>query len=403
MTFDRMFRVGGIVAIASCLLAPLASAEKITVGENGINTIQGAVLLALSNGDLEDTVCIPKGTYDETVCIDLTGTNQTSLVVQRSGKKGTVVINGEGTGNPAIKIDGVDNVTLKDLTLNSADNNDGVPALTIDDASNIHVEKVSGTATDDAGVATGPDTLGVTLKNCEFSGMLLIGFDMDGKSHTLDKCTANACGDNGVILRDSSSNCQLTKVTANSNGGFDATHTGYVDVNGDGHYLDKCKVIGMGMDGIAIEGTGHRVNGCTVSDALQACIYVDDSQATITNCDASGGIFGFMGGGVGTVVEGGSFSNNSSHGLAFSFDGTQIRNVKADKNGGDGVQVITADGVSITDSSFKKNAGEAVNINGGSDCWVANNTAKGGEGFVDNGTDNAGTGNNAKNDGQNDF
>jgi hypothetical protein len=333
------------------------------------------------------------------VLITLTTTQH--LTIMGKGKNSETLIQGVGALNPAIRISSFSNVSIENLILMSSGAADGVAALEIlGDSSNVTCNDVRGMASDDVGVELGPDTLGVLLENCEFSGMSQRGFIIDGRSHSLMRCTADACGLNGFLFAEDSANCLVHRCRAAATGGSDPTNTGVIDVNGTGHLIRDSEAHG-GLDGFAIRGSGHRLHDCEAGNHSGSAFKLV-GQAHLSECSGIQSLVGFSGGGDGCLIEGGSFQGNASHGLQLDVDGTAVREATANNNGGHGIE-ISADGCLVYDCSFNKNGGEAVTVTpAGSSNWLEANKAKGDDGFVDQGNGNAGRDNKVKN-GVNDF
>ena len=400
-------------------------AEDFTVGQNGLNSIQSAVNAALSNNQPDDRILIPPGTYLESVFISfasLTGTNvQERLALQRSGT-GETVVQGSA-GFPALHLQDVENVSLKKLTLNSGSMVDSVPALFIDGQSvNVECSGLNGIPGDDLGVVVAgsadlkaPTSMGVLFKQCDFSGMLRKGFWLNGIGHTLSKCVASGCGENGVVLDALSANCAIDALTASASLGQDVTYPGYVTVLGSGHSVSRVSVSGAGMHGFQLNGEGLHLEDCDATNNGDSCYFIADGSAVLKSCDASGNLFGLRAGALvppvgesestvdGLSVDGGKFNHNSSHGLLLSGDGAHIRSISASGNGGHGILVRPeAERVVVRGCAMKKNGGQAVQVEGELS-WLEDNQAKQGDGFSDLGTNNGGRNNKVKAGATNDF
>ncbi len=385
------------------LLADAASAETWVVGEDGNMTIQATIDAALADAGVDDTILVPPGVYDETVVVMYGASSQESLKIRRQGKKGTVTI--QGTGGAALRLNGVHDVSVENLTLQSASAADGIPALLVDgSSSDVRIENVLGVAGDDVGATIdGNSTVGVTMTDCDFSGMVFVGFQIEGVGHVLRKCVADACGLNGFLMTDESLLCTLEKCRSDAGGLSGGTFSGVCTVNGSGHRLTKVKVSNGGDDGFLVLGQGHVLEKCEATGSADAGFLVDEAQAMLMNCSATGNAVGFSGGGLGTSLTGGNYDDNTSHGISIVDGGVEIRGVSASGNGGDGALVDAAVfGMKILDSTFKKNDGEGLRVQG-QICWVEGNVAKSGNGLVDEGTGNDGRGNKVKGEATNDF
>ena len=405
MTRSRALHLLVLVALAGLGAASDARADKLTVGQGGLATIQAAIDQALANSDAADTVLVPAGSYDESVAIVLTGANaQEKLTLKRKGSSGSVRITGQG-GSPAVRIDGIEGVCLRGLTLDSGNVFDGVAALEVTGQTvDVDCEDVDGTPGDDFGVILSQTSVGVRLANCDFSGMLGAGFTIDGASHSIEGGRADQCGVNGLLFASTSLNCRVSNFSAVALGLAPGTDPGVISVRGAGHTFTKVTAggAGVGGDGFHIEGVGHSFSKCSSTGNGRAGFNLN-SVVRMSGCDASGNLFGLQGGGSGASISGGSFSSNSSHGLLLSNSGTHVVNVAAENNTGNGVYVQAGVlGTSVRDSSFKGNGGEGVTVDGDF-TWLEGNVGKKGDGFVDNGSDNGGRDNLAKGGGTNDF
>ncbi len=393
-------------AFVLLVVAPGASAEEFVVGQGGFDTIQSAIDEALANEDLVDTVLVPPASYDESVAIVLTNADaQQKLTLRRKGKGGDVLIRGQG-GAPALTIDGPDGVELRNLVLDSGNDSDGVSALLVTGTTrNVEAKNVHGVPGDDVGVIVGPTAVGVRLDGSDFSGMLGIGFLIDGASHTLDGCRASACGLNGIVLRPTSLNCIVEGAVAVAAGLPAGLDPGVISIDGTGHQLRKCVAggAGAGGDGFHVEGTGHLLTKCDALGNGRAGFNLNGAVARLEKCEADQNLFGVQGGGQGAVIEGGSFDQNSSHGVLLLQPGTLVRSISAEQNVGNGVYVQTGVvGSRIEDCRFEANGAEGLFVLG-SFTWVEGNVARDGDGLIDAGPSNSGRDNKVKGSGTNDF
>lgn len=399
--------------LVGLVFAQTAIAEDFTVGQGGLATIQAAVDAALSNNKPDDNILVPAGTYLESVFISfasLTGTNlQERLTLKRTGQ-GQVLIQGS-TGLPALYLSNVENVSVKKLTVDSGDSTDSVPALAIDGMSvNVAVTDVNGMPGDDYGVLVvgssdmkAPTTVGVYFEDCDFSGMLKKGFWVNGIGHGLKECTANGCGENGIVVDEHSANFTLDRCTAVASLGQDSTNFGYITVRGTGHHVTRAVVSGAGIHGFQISGSGHHFEQCESTGNANAGYLVSSASVQLDECEASDNLFGLKGGGEGLSILRGKYSNNSSHGLGFTAGGGRLRAVTANGNGGHGVYLLPgADGMVIASCAMKNNGGEGVQVESDLN-WLEENKAKKGDGLVDLGSNNGGRNNTVKNEGTNDF
>lgn len=381
-----------------------ATAETWTVGEGGNLTIQDTVAAALADPAVDDTILIPAGTYDETVVVAYGASGQERMTIRRAGKKGTVTI--QGTGGAALRLNGAHDVTVQDLTLQSSSAGDGIPALLVDNgSSNVTIKRVVGVAGDDVGTTiSGSTTVGVTMTDCEFSGMVFVGFQVEGVGHVLTKCVADACGLNAFLLTDEALLCTLTKCRSDAQGmSTGGLFSGACVVDGKAHRLVKVKIENGAADGFHVLGDGHRFEKCTATGNAAAGFFIDDSQANFDGCTATENQDGLEGGGLGSVVSGGEFDDNLNHGVSVLIGGIEIDGISASGNVADGVRIDAAVfGTKVTDCTFKKNGGEGLRVQG-QICWVVENTAKSGNGLVDEGTGNDGRDNKVKGAGTNDF
>lgn len=386
--------------LAVAVLALPARAEKLTVGEGGLATIQDAVDAALANADAVDTVFVPGGTFEESVVVSFAAAPTQELLTIRHTGGGTTRIKG-AAASPALTLQDVDGVVLRDLELESG-GLDNVPALLINGTSReVEVQDVAGVPGDDHGVETTAGTFGIGFDGCDFSAMLGRGFTIDGVSHTLDGCRASSCGLNGLVLASSSRNCAVDKFAADAVGGSDASNRGVITVHGEGNRLTGCRATGGGLDGVFVDGSGHLLDGCDADDNLQSGFNVDDAAVVLRGCAASGNLFGLIGGRA--LVEGGSFRDNASHGVVLSQDRLHVVGVAANDNGGHGIfEVSGVSGGTIRGSTMKGNGGEGLLVQG-DDTWVEGNVAKKGDGLIDQGSANGGRGNKVKGSGTNDF
>lgn len=348
-------------ALIAMFVAGSARAATIKVGKNGIVTIQQAVDAALANADANDTITVPGGIYNEMVSVTLTQTIQTRLTIERTGSAAVTVF---GTpGNPAIRVQDSANVTLKDLSLRSGTSGDGVAALELKGtALNVHAENLKGTVGDDVGVMLiGSAVSGATLKNCDFSGQLGYGFWIDGRSNTLDGCTADSCGLNSVVLTPTSANCAVKSCSFDGAGFTNPVLPGVVAVQGIGHRLEKTTVSNGGSAGFFINGA---LGGGFVFD----------------RCTATQNLIGVRGGGQGVVILKGTYKKNTSHGMYLDVSGVTVKGATIQQNGGQGIDVVAGvDTTTIVDNKFKSNGGQGALIEGNF-AWLEGNSATG-DGF----------------------
>lgn len=379
------------------------NAEQITVGEGGITTIQDAVAAALGNLDVDDTILIPPGTYNETVLVDFQTTIQESLAIERAGKKGVVTIVG-ATGS-AITLRAAKETTLRKLTLQSASAFDAVSALRIDTSSSgVVCRQIKGVAGDDFGVVVaGANNIGCRFENCDFSGMSGMGFLLDGSAHELIDCTADDCGLNGLVFSADALLGSATSCTFAASGGTNSLQPGYVTLRGNGQRLIECDVSGAGGDGVWADGNGHVIVRSDSSDNVGVGFHLDDSSILLLDCSASGNAIGVDGGGLTATIDGGNFSKNLSHGIDVTEGGTTVLDAVCKSNGGDGIHVaVGAVGTLVRGCDLIKNALEGVVVEG-SLSWIDSNTSRNGDSFVDLGTGNGGRDNLLEDGGTNDF
>lgn len=382
-----------------------AEAGTITVGSGGITTIQQAIDAALANADTADTINIPSGVYTESLYISLTGTpTQASLALQRSGK-GQVQIVGTAVDKNAIRIQDARGITLKNLVVKSFSATDGdEPAVEIGGVtSNIVLDGVNGVAGDDVGVVvSGTTTSGVLLKKCDFSGMTKVAFSIDGNAHTLDACVADNVGNNAFLLSATSTNCSLTNCSSDALMASDLTHPGLFTIRGTGHRLEKCTVKASASHGFFFEGAAHRAVKCVAQDCDVGFIALG-VQVSLETCTSRQNTYGFQGGAEGGVILGGTYSDNTVHGIELSQSGMSVRTATINANLGQGIRVVSGvERSALVGNKFKTNGGDAIQVLGDNN-WLEANKATG-DSFVDLGTQNAGRANKVSGAGQsNDF
>lgn len=399
--------VRGALACAIAVIAstPSARAETIAVSP-GADALETALAAALANADAHDLILVTAGDYDDSLYITLTGTQQ-SLEIRRAGG-GTARIRAQqssGVYTPPITVADSAGVTLKDLTLDSGDATDSVPELLVSGACrDVVVKGVKGTAGDDMGaMVTGSTAVGVSFQDCSFSGLLGVGFWLDGVSGEVVNCSASACGLNGVVLLPTSRGWSIDKLTVQAAGGSNPSHPGQLTVRGTGHRVARSTVGGAGEDGIYVTGAGHQFSDVKALVNGSAGFNLVSAQATLSECKASGNLFGLSGGGDAALVLGGKFSDNSSHGMVVFGSGTQVLDATAQGNGGHGIHLVAGVvAVQVRGARVKDNGGEGVVV-AGDGCWLEDNVAKGGDGLVDAGTGNGGRSNKVLGGGANDF
>lgn len=405
MILDCKFRVATVATTLLLVSGAAARADTITIGENGVTTIQQAVTAALDNADAEDTILVPKGEYTETVSVNYTtgsGATQTGLTIKRKGKKGQVRVT--GASGAAFSIASSTNVVMSNVDVQSSSPGDGTPAIVVNTCQNLLFTKVNGVAGDDLGVVVlNANSMGIRFDRCDFSGMAGIGFSIDGFGHELRDCKADACGLNAVVLTDQALNCWIIDCSAVAAGGSSVTHPGTITLRGNGHRVMNTATGGSGSNGIYAVGNGHILDGCSSDGSVGAGYRIDDAEVLLIDCSASDNDNGYEGGGLGASVIGGKFNSNATSGLRISEGGINLRGLSANKNGGDGVLVTAAAaGANIRDCKFKLNGLEGVQVNG-SLAWLEGNSAKEGDGLIDGGANNSGRDNVVKDGGTNDF
>jgi hypothetical protein len=383
----------------------VVEAGTITVGNGGITTIQQAIDAALANADTSDTINIPSGIYAESVYISLTGTpTQASLALQRSGK-GLVQIVGTSADKNAVRIQDAHGITLKNLTVQSFSAADGdEPAVEIGGVtSNVVLDGVSGVAGDDVGVVvSGTTTAGVLLKKCNFSGMTKVAFSIDGNAHTLDGCVADDVGGNAFLLSGTSTNCLLLNCSSDALTASDVSHPGLFTIRGTGHRLEKCTVKAAASHGFFFDGAAHRAVKCVAQDCDVGFIALG-TQVLLESCTSRLNTYGFQGGAEGGLILGGSFSDNTVHGVELTQNGMSVRNATLNSNLGQGIRVTAGvERSALVGNKFKSNGGDAIQVLGDNN-WLESNKATG-DSFVDLGTQNAGRANKVSGSGlTNDF
>ena len=392
-----------VAVMAAITLASPAMAEKIKVDPDDGDTIQAAVDLALTNVDDTDVIVVKPGVYTEVVTIDYTGTTQTGLTIRAAGKDNTFEI--ASSGGAAVIIRAATDVRLSDATLSSSDALDGIPALLIDTGSkDVTCRDVNGVPGDDLGVVVlGSDTSGCLFESCDFSGMGGAAFVLDGVGHMVRDATMNDCGLNALLLTDLSLLCAIEDCEAISSGGANATEPGVITIRGNGHRVTGTDVGGGGDHGVWVTGEGHIIRDTTSNGNVGAGFFLSDATGIFEDCVAKENEFGVEGGGLSAHIVGGKFIDNLSHGLNIATGGVLVRDVKAKKNGGDGIHVMAAAaGTLISGCKVVDNTGEGIVV-AGDLAWVEGNVSKGGDSFLDSGQDNAGRDNVLKDGGTNDF
>lgn len=403
MFVSRWFLRAAVLALAYG--GVIAQAGTITVGSGGITTIQQAIDAALANADTADTINIPAGNYTESLYISLTGTpTQASLALQRSGK-GVVQITGTTADKNAVRIQDARGITLKNLVVKSFSATDGdEPAVEIGGvSSNIVLEGVNGVAGDDVGVVvSGTTTSGVLLKKCDFSGMTKVAFSIDGNAHTIDGCVADNVGANAFLLSATSTNCLLVNCSSDALMASDVTHPGLFTIRGTGHRLEKCTVEASASHGFFFEGAAHRAVKCVARDCDVGFIALG-IQVLLETCTSRFNTYGFQGGAEGGLILGGSFSDNTVHGIELTQSGMSVRTATINSNLGQGIRVVSGvERSALVGNKFKSNGGDAIQVLGDNN-WLEANKASG-DGFVDLGLQNGGRANKVSGSGlTNDF
>ncbi len=396
-------RLAAVSISSLAVLAGSGFAEKITVGTGGIDTVQQAVDVATGNADPIDTILIPKGTYVESVVVNLQGVVQDKLIMRKTGK-GKVTIRSANTNQAALRLQNAKHVEISNLTLDSGNAADSVSALFIDGQSeDIQVDHVNGVAGDDIGVLVfGGLILGVRFNACDFSDMVGVGFILDGLGHELNDCRANACGFNAVLLTDDALNCRIIDGSFVAAGGSAAGNPGVVTVRGNGHVIEKAEIGGGGINGLFVDGGGHVVKNCVSSGNVGAGFSMEGAQVFAQGCTATGNAIGLAGGGLGATIEGGKYNGNLTHGIEITQGGTNVVGITASNNGMHGILINSGVlGTHVRSSTFKKNSGEAIMVEGQL-TWLELNSAMNGNGFVNLGVNNSGR-DNKVDTGTNDF
>jgi parallel beta-helix repeat protein len=181
------------------------------------------------------------------------------------------------------------------------------------------------------GVSIGGDAENTKITGVTAFGCSGDGFDLnDSRDGTIKDCVANGNTNNGFSVGTGATGNKIEKTVALSNGGI-----GF-EIKGTGNTLKKVDAV-LNTQGIALLGTGNTVSGCTAH-------------------------------------------NNANTGVFAMADGNRISKCEATGNNNRGIDVRSADGVTVEKSAANGNAQEGILVSAGSSgAIVKKNDALGNE------------------------
>lgn len=389
--------------LIALVLCGAARGAVLTVGPS--QSIQTAIDLLMINSDSFDTIRVAPGTYNESLLIDFSGTNQVGLTIVRLQNQRPVITGG-------ILVRDAFQVTLSGLRVDS-NHGDQLAAIRVRDSSAVAIDRCSGFPGDDGGldaqdsfeiVVLSSDFVGMNdtagqggygvqivggcahfLNSVDASGNETVGFSIEADEVEMKNLVAVG-NESGGILVDGLENT-LKNSESKNNEGFGISVIGGCDIKGCDVNGNDGVGIRFGEDGGSTQHGGS-VKNCTLKKNGSNGIVVKEEHR-------------------GLLIKGNTLNENSGSAVRLVGDGNHVtdNNIKKSKSGSDGGHGVLVIDVSsrncIDQNTFKENAGAGVRLLG-DDNYILANVGKNGDGFIDAG----GTGNSGRanvSNGTNDF
>ncbi len=399
----RSSLLAALVAISS-LSSSIAFAEDFLV--NPPVKIQAAINAALASGDTEDTIFVNPGVYDEAITIDFSGTTQQFLYIIHNTTVRPIITQGVTVRDARL-------VTLDGFEVRSSHADNAAAAIVRDTVGAAFVQCVF--AGGDFGGVDADDSYEVVVNDCSFGPMDQnvsdeggFGVRIEGRSgHRV--LSSDFKDDEGRSIWIEADSSEVTSVVVDGAAGDSG-----IFVSGLGNVVKKSNVKNCEGDGIRVSGVCE-INDTTVQNNGSIGIRVglnDGSSWTgglIKKCTIKGndsnGIL-VESGQDGLAIRSSTISGNSGFGVRLKGDGGLVRDntitkTSAGSQGGHGVIVeSSSDRNFVRSNKFSGNSGNGVVVQGDTN-YVLLNTASDSDGYLDNGTNNAGRSN--KTSGTNDF
>lgn len=391
---------------AGLALSSLATADAANFVVTPPFKIQQAIDAALASPDDEDVIFVNPGLYDEALTIDFTGTNQTFLYLIHNTNVRPVIARGITIRDSRL-------VTVDGFEIRSDKTDSQAAAIVRDTVGAAFVQCVF--AAGDFGGVDATDSFEVVVNACAFGAM-----DEDGSN----------AGGFGVRIRGLCGHRILDS-------SFEDDEGRSIWIEADRSEVADCEVDGAGGDaGIYLQGLGNVVKNSVSKnnegDGVRVSGTAEVNKSTLQNNSGSGVRFGVNDGSEWTGgfvknstikgndssgvyvdvshsavdVRGNTITGNSGAGVRLRSDGNNVRDNTIQKTssgslGGNGVLVeSTADRNCVRGNKFSGNSGNAVRVEGDEN-YVFLNTASDSDGYIDDGSDNAGRDN--KTSGTNQF
>jgi len=390
--FSRLATTVALLA-ATGVVAPSLQAANFVVTPPF--KIQQAVAAALASADEEDIIFVNPGTYDEEVIVDFTGTNQTLLYFAHNTSVRPLITGG-------VRIENSRLVTFDGFAIRSS-------------------------KTDTKAAAVVSDTVGAAFVQCIFDGGDFGGIDADNSFEIV----VNTC--QFGPMDESASDTGGFGVRIQGLCGHKITDCSFEDDEGRSIWLSAdrsdvidCEVDGAGGDaGIYLNGLGNSVKNSIVKnnegDGVRVIGTAEVKDSSIQNNSGAGIRFGINdgnewtggaarkntikgndGGGIlidtshgGVDVRSNTLTSNSGAGIRIRSDGNGVKDNTIQKttsgsSGGNGVLIESnGDRNCIRENTFSGNSGHAVRVEG-DDNYVLLNDSKDSDGYIDDGSGNAG-------------
>lgn len=362
--------------------------------------IQQAIDLALTNGDKEDVIFVNPGVYDESLDIDYGSSIQTLLYIVHNTNLAPTI-----TGGVTIQDSSL--VTLDGFSIRSSfgDTNAAVRISNTVGAAIVQCQFAAG----DFGGVDASNSYEVVVNTCKFGAMEQSGGQGGFGVRILGRCAHRVLdctfkGDEGRSVWIEADRTDVQDCSVSQAGGDCGVY-----IEGLVNAVKKTTVKDGDNDGVRVVGVCD-VNSCTLQNngnvGLRIGLNNGDvyfggkiSKNTIKDNDSNGILVDQDQDGV--DIRDNDVFNNSGAGIRLKADGCSVRdnNIQKTSSGGQGGHGVLVDTTSdrncLRANQFKSNSGNAIVVEG-DDNYLLLNSASDSDGYIDNGSQNAGRDNATK-------
>lgn len=360
--------------------------------------IQQAIDAALASPDDEDVIFVNPGLYDESLTVDFTGTNQSLLYLIHNTSVRPVIAGGVTIRDSRL-------VTFDGFEIRSSKTDSQAAAIVRDSVGAAFVQCVF--ASGDFGGVDATDSFEVVINACQFGAMDEDGSGAGGfgarirgmcahrildssfgddegrgiwieadRSEIVD-CEVDGSGGDAGIYLDGLGNVVKNSISKN-NDGDGVRVIGTADLNKSDLLNNSGSGVRFGVND-GSEWTGGSVKNCSIKGNDSSGVFIDVSHSAVE-------------------IRGNTITSNSGAGVRLRSDGNNVRDNTIQKSssgslGGNGVLIeSSADRNCVRANKFSGNSGNAVRVEGDEN-YVFLNTSSDSDGYIDDGSGNAGRNN----------